>query len=98
MRQHIAERLPKKKVIMSRFHIKVNPFGGVVLKDRHAPAFVRSYSSLDAACFAMDNRVRREMGLPDRPQITRREIRDAMAVYARVDRERLDREMTEASA
>lgn len=62
----------------ARFRIKVLPFGGVALKDTMAPAFVRSYSSLEAACFAMDNRVRREMGLPDRPQITRREIRDAM--------------------
>lgn len=78
---------------MTRFHIKVNPFGGVALKDRWAPAFVRSYPTLDAACLAMDNIVRRDHAMPPRVPITRREIREAMATYARIDRERLDEEM-----
>ena len=96
---------------MSRFHIKVNPRGGVALKDRHSPAFVQTYASLEAACLAMDNRVRRELGYADRLPITRREVRDAMrtssqaglarsrevreamATYARIDREKLDEEM-----
>ena len=79
---------------MSRFHIKVNPFGGVAMKDRKSPAFVRNFPTIEAACLAMDNRVRRELGMPDRVQITRREIREAMATYARIDRERLDEEMS----
>lgn len=78
---------------MTRFHIKVNPLGGVALKDRWAPAFVRSYATLDAACLAMDNIVRRDHGMPERVAITRREIREAMATYASIDRERLDEEM-----
>lgn len=65
---------------MTRFHIKVNPFGGVALKDRWTPAFVRSYATLDAACLAMDNIVRRNHGMPERVAITRREIREAMTV------------------
>lgn len=61
----------------ARFQIKVRP-GIVALRDRTHPAFMRAFDSLDQACQAMDNIVRRERGMPDRLPITRREIREAM--------------------
>jgi len=86
---------------MTRFAIKVARHWTttpIVLRDRWAPAFLRSFATLDEACLAMDNIVRKDHGLPPRTPITRREIREAMATYARIERERLDREMEERAS
>lgn len=66
----------------ARFHIKVNPHGGIALRDRHAPAFVRNFPDLAAAVLAMDNRVRAEWGMRPRVALTRQEIREAMNARA----------------
>lgn len=82
---------------MTRFAIKVARHWTttpIILKDRWQPAFLRSFATLDEACLAMDNIIRRDHAMPPRVPITRREIRRAMATYARIDRERLDEEMT----
>lgn len=72
---------------MTRFAIKVARHWTttpIALKDRWQPAFVRSFATLDEACLAMDNIVRRDHNMPPRIAITRREIREAMALNARL--------------
>lgn len=49
-----------------------------VLSDRVRPAYLGRFRTLDAACMAMDNAVRRELGMPERFDISIAEIRDAM--------------------
>lgn len=67
----------------ARFKIKRHPIAEAVrapwaLKDRQRPAFVRSFSSHAKAILAADNIVRRERGMPDRPDVSVAEIIDAM--------------------
>jgi hypothetical protein len=64
----------------ARFRIKIDvgrrtPF---VLKDRQAPAYLRSFRTLRAAMLHIDNRVRGERGMPPRPDIERADVVEAM--------------------
>lgn len=64
-----------------RFRIKIADWvtaAPVVLADRTRPAYRQQFATMRAACLAMDNTVRRELGMPERFDITAAEIRDAM--------------------
>lgn len=72
---------------MTRFAIKIARHWTttpIILKDRWQPAFLRSFATLDEACLAMDNIVRRDHAMPPRVPITRREIREAMERRTRI--------------
>lgn len=65
----------------ARFKIKVARWETkrpIVLFDADRPAFRGQYPTLRAACLAMDNRVRIERGMPERADITRADVVEAM--------------------
>lgn len=67
-----------------RFHVKRHPIdSGMlspwVLKDRSQPARVVGYATHELALRAADNIVRRELGRPERIDVTTAEIREAMS-------------------
>jgi len=67
----------------ARFKIKRHAIDDPVrapwaLKDREHPAYVRSFATHARALREVDNRVRRERGMPERLDISVDEIREAM--------------------
>lgn len=67
----------------ARFRIKVakhrpsvNP---IKLADRERPAFLGQYRTIEAACRAMDNTVRRERNMPERIAITPADVVERMS-------------------
>lgn len=66
----------------ARFRIKIATWptrSPIILADSERPAFRGQYRTLEAACRAMDNRVRLERGMLQRLSITTDEIREAMS-------------------
>lgn len=59
------------RIKVARHRPSVNP---IKLADRQRPAFVGQYPTLEAACRAMDNIVRRERHMPERIGITPSEV------------------------
>ena len=65
-----------------RFRIKMATWATdrpVVLFDANRLAFRGQYSTIEHACRAMDNIIRRERGMPERLSITIAEIRERMS-------------------
>lgn len=65
----------------ARFSIKLAKWrttSPIVLADRSRPAFLGQYPTIEHACRAMDNIVRRERGMPERITITTAEILERM--------------------
>lgn len=67
----------------ARFKIERRPLDGDgrtvwMLRDRRSPAFVGQYRTHELALRAADRIARRELGLPERLDITESEILEAM--------------------
>lgn len=64
----------------ARFRLKYSPGARQPwkLRDAARPAFLGQYSTLDVACRAMDNTIRREAGMPERIAVSAAEVQAAM--------------------
>lgn len=71
----------------ARFRLKYSPGARQPwkLRDAARPAFLGQYSTLDVACRAMDNTIRREAGMPERIAVSAAEVQAAMRQRASVD-------------
>jgi hypothetical protein len=67
---------PRFRIKVAKHRPSVNP---VKLADRNRPAFVGQYRTIEAACRAMDNIIRRERGMPERIGITPADVRERMS-------------------